>query len=69
MLMKAQTSVNVQHHSSLNPVPDGVDCQRHATVTSTGYSPDIKRTGGWMGPRDCLGGCGEEETSFPLSFS
>jgi hypothetical protein len=66
MLMKAQVRVDVQHHSFLNSMPDGVVGQRYAPATSPGNSPDTQCTGGWMGPRDSLGGCGEEETSFPL---
>ena len=66
MLMKAQMRVDVEHHSFLNSLSDGVAGQRHATATSPGNSPDTRSTGGWKGPRDCLGGCGEEETSFPL---
>jgi len=58
--------VDVQRHSSLNSVSDGMDGQRHALATSPENSPDTQGTGGWMGPRDCLGGFGEEETSFPL---
>ena len=66
MLIKAQMRVDVQHHSFLNSLPDGVDGHSHAPAISPGKSPDTQCTGGWMGPRDCLGGCGEEETLFPL---
>ena len=69
MLMKAQMRVEVQHHSFLNSVPDGVDGQHHVQATSPGNSPDTQCTGGWMGPRDCLGGCWEGKLLFPYRFS
>jgi len=66
MLMEAQKRVDVQHHSFLNSLSDRVDGQRHTPATSAGSSLDTQCVGGGMGPRERLGGCGEEETSFPL---
>ena len=66
MLMEAQTRVDVLRRSRLNSASDGVDGQHHAAANPPENSPDTQCTGGWMGPWECLVGCGEEETSFPL---
>ena len=58
--------VDVQYHSFLNSLSDGVDGQRHTPATSAGNSLDTQCAGGGIGSRECLGGCGEEETSLPL---
>jgi hypothetical protein len=65
MLIKAQIRVDVQHHSFLNSVPDGVDGQHHAPplLQETVQTPNVQEAG-WT-PGTVWVGVEKKGTSFP----
>jgi hypothetical protein len=59
-------SVRHRFCSLLNPVRDGMNSQRHTPAAlPLEKSPGAHSTGGWVGARAGLNGCGEDKTSCP----